>query len=223
MSAVLDNVYYSLLDNQVPTLWASNAYPSLKSLFSWVKDLNARVQFFQKWIITGNPTNKFSLPYFFFPQGFLTAVLQTYSRKEKQAIDTLKYEFRVIDPEKDSTDLAPEAGGVYIEGLFLEGARWDKKRRTLADQFENVMYDEMLPIIFTPVVIREPTGRESKKLQRQQQVYRCPLYKTTVRAGELSTTGQSTNFIQTVLLPTLDKEGSFWSLRGAALICQLND
>ena len=222
MSAVLDNVYFSLVNNQVPQLWTSNAYPSLKPLYSWVKDLGTRVEFMKKWVKGGNPT-KYMLPYFFFPQGFLTAVLQTYSRKNKTAIDKLKFEFKVVDPEKDSTEEPPEAGGVFIDGLYLEGARWDRKRRSLADQQEGVMYDDMLPIAFSPVEIRELTGKETKKALKAAVVYHCPLYKTTVRAGELSTTGQSTNYVLSISLPTTDFAPSTWVLRGTALICQLND
>lgn len=52
---------------------------------------------------------------------------------------------------------------------------------------------------------------------------RCPLYKTTVRAGELSTTGQSTNYVLSIALPIGDRAPDYWILKGAALICQLNE
>lgn len=48
--------------------------------------------------------------------------------------------------------------------------------------------------------------------------YRMPVYKTTSRAGTLSTTGHSTNFIIDVLCPT-KKKPDYWILNGAAFIC----
>lgn len=60
----------------------------------------------------------------YFPQGFLTGVLQTHSRQYKIPIDTLSFKFKVLSIEKDKLNAGPE-NGVYINGLYLDGARWD--------------------------------------------------------------------------------------------------
>lgn len=52
--------------------------------------------------------------------------------------------------------------------------------------------------------------------------YSMPIYKTTLRAGTLSTTGHSTNFILPVDVPT-KKKPDWWVMKGAALLCMLND
>ena len=49
--------------------------------------------------------------------------------------------------------------------------------------------------------------------------YLCPVYKTSSRAGALSTTGQSTNYILSVATPIDPKDGSeHWTLRGTAML-----
>ena len=53
----------------------------------------------------------------------------------------------------------------------------------------------------------------------EQRSYKCPLYKTSVRAGELTTTGHSSNYITAVELPSL-QTSDYWVLKGAALLCQ---
>jgi dynein heavy chain len=43
-------MYQSLINNQVPKGWDAYAYPSLKPLSSWIKDLNERVSFIDGWL-----------------------------------------------------------------------------------------------------------------------------------------------------------------------------
>lgn len=67
MSAELELVYQSFLNNEVPDLWSAAAYPSLKPLGSWVKDFCLRIEFIQEWLVQGPPAS-FWLSGFFFPQ-----------------------------------------------------------------------------------------------------------------------------------------------------------
>ncbi len=66
MTPKLDQMYQSFLNNVVPQLWVSAAYPSLKPLGSWFDDFLKRTSFFQNWLDHGKP-KAYWLSGFFFP------------------------------------------------------------------------------------------------------------------------------------------------------------
>jgi dynein heavy chain len=115
----------------------------LKPLASWVKDFIKRVEMISQWYTEGQPST-FWLPGFFFPQGnvgdigFLTGVLQNHARKWSIPIDTLVFTYVVKDV--DEVVSGADVDGVYISGLFIEGARWDSEKRTLQDSYAMEMF-----------------------------------------------------------------------------------
>eukprot|EP00828_Plagiopyla_frontata_P006295 TRINITY_DN1271_c0_g3_i1.p1 TRINITY_DN1271_c0_g3~~TRINITY_DN1271_c0_g3_i1.p1 ORF type:complete len:1785 (-),score=242.13 TRINITY_DN1271_c0_g3_i1:82-5436(-) len=211
MSQELDGMYQKIFNNQVPNNWEEVAYPSLKPLVSWIKDLKARIKFLDTWLMTGR-SHSFWMSGLYFPQGFLTGVLQTHARKYQIAIDKLAFNFKLVEIDVENI-VAPPSEGVYIYGLFLEGAQWDRKKKSLINQNLGELYQQM------PIIHFIPTDKQEIK----ETDYICPVYKTSVRAGVLSTTGQSTNFVLSVQIPSLYENPNFWTLRGAALLSQLND
>jgi len=102
----------------------------------------------------------------------------------------------------------PESG-VYVYGLYMQGARWDSTKKCVDDSQIGVV------IVEFPVIWLEPILEEDLKTDK---MFTCPLYKTSVRAGELSTTGHSTNFVQYMAIPT-DRDQDYWIRRGTALLC----
>ncbi|XP_073447685.1 dynein axonemal heavy chain 1 [Aquarana catesbeiana] len=210
MSSQLELMANSLYNNSVPELWRAKAYPSLKPLSSWVIDLLERIKFLQKWISDGIPA-VFWISGFFFPQAFLTGTLQNFARKHVISIDTISFDFKVLQETVSELQQRPPEG-CYIHGLFLEGACWDKTTMQLAESRPKELYTEMAVIWLVPVAERKPSTSGT---------YLCPIYKTLTRAGTLSTTGHSTNYVIAVELRS-NQPQTHWIKRGVALICALD-
>ena len=221
MSDELDAMFTSFRNNKVPKNWSDVGYSSLKPLGSWVLDTKNRVEFMRKWLREGAPTC-FPLYLVFFPQGFLTGALQNHARKHRQPINRLDFRFEVLqgdgddDRSNDHDDIleSPE-DGVIIYGIWMQGAQWtDEDGGCLAESRKGSMFDGLPPIHLIP---------ELAHVQAPQ-TYMHPCYKTTTRAGALSTTGTSTNFVFAVELPMSSSHDSlFWTLNGTAGILNLND
>lgn len=74
MSMELEKMFSSFLDAKVPANWMGVAYPCLKPLGSWFKDMLKRIEFISDWLYNGPPA-LYWIPAFFFPQGFNTATM----------------------------------------------------------------------------------------------------------------------------------------------------
>eukprot|EP00002_Diphylleia_rotans_P013196 TRINITY_DN2570_c0_g1_i1.p1 TRINITY_DN2570_c0_g1~~TRINITY_DN2570_c0_g1_i1.p1 ORF type:complete len:3210 (-),score=627.88 TRINITY_DN2570_c0_g1_i1:227-9145(-) len=207
MSNDLEIMANNLFDGQVPVHWAKIAYESRKPLASWVTDLLARIKFIQSWSNKG-PPDVFWLSGFFYPQAFLTGQLQNFARRHFVAIDHVAFDYHVMPgPCKDAA-----ANGCYVDGLFLEGAKWELNLGRLAEPQPKELLSSM------PVIWLNPYDT-TKRSRDSSQRYACPVYKTSKRSGVLSSTGHSTNYVLTIELTTTQNP-SHWVKRGVALICQ---
>ena len=181
MSGELEAMGNSIALGQVPGAWEAKAYPSLKPLGPWTDDLMLRLDFIRDWIRDGIPIT-FWISGFYFPQAFLTGSMQNYARSKQFPIDTIAFDFIMLDTFSAESITTKPQDGVYIRGLFLEGARWDPEIRSLNDSRPKQLFSPAPIMHLSPCKDREePTGG----------IYRCPIYKVLSRRGVLSTTGHS--------------------------------
>lgn len=148
---------------------------------------------------------------FFFPQAFLTGTLQNFARKNITPIDTISWGFDVMKLAEHEITAAP-SDGCYIRGLYMEGARWDPEAGLIGESKNKELFSDVPIIWLKPAVNRA---------QKTSGIYLCPVYKTITRAGTLSTTGHSTNFVFAIELPS-NKTQTYWIKRGVAMLCALN-
>ena len=211
MSSELEGIYNCFVFQKVPPVWEKAGYPCLKPLSSWIEDFMQRIAFMGDWLRNG-PPKCYWISGFFFPQGFMTAVKQVYSRENKIAVDTLRIGCEVTAKDPQDIEAAPQYGA-YIYGLFMEGGRFVRDTLCMEDSLPRELFDPM-PIIWLKPMLAADYIIED--------VYNCPLYKTSIRAGTLSTTGHSTNFVVALAIPSKVEE-DHWIRRGCALLCMLDE
>ncbi|KAJ8964948.1 hypothetical protein NQ314_004503 [Rhamnusium bicolor] len=206
MSTELEEIFTCIYEGRVPSAWL-NAYPSLKLLGSWARDLSARVDHFTVWSETTHPPLFFWLAAYTFPTGFLTAVLQTCARAFEVPIDSLSWEFTVLTIDENQIQIPPE-NGVYVKSTFLEGAGWDKKNAVLIEP------QPMQLVCSMPLIHFKPVEQLKKKTKG---VYSCPCYYFPVRTGAANRPA----FVVAVDLKSGIESADFWIKRGTALLLSL--
>ena len=218
MTSALETQLESLLNNKVPKNWLAVSYPSLKPLSSYLNNLSSRVEYFRAWIEQGKP-REFNISAFFFTQGFLTSLMQNYSRRHVISIDQVGFDVRVVKKGFE----VPEGGDsdeVFVSGMFLEGAGFDFENMVLVESTPRQLYLENFRVKLIPKALNKQASLESIE-GKGNFFYECPLYRTTERRGELKTTGHSTNFVTFLELPT-EVQPAKWIKRGVALLLELD-
>ncbi|KAJ3342801.1 Dynein heavy chain 5, axonemal [Gonapodya sp. JEL0774] len=190
----------SLYDARVPDNWTKISWVS-PTLGLWFGELVQRGAQFKAWLEEGRPL-VFWLSGFFNPQGFLTAVRQEITRAHQGwALDNVKLAPEVMKQMKEDIT-APPAEGVYIHGLFIEGAGWDRKNIRLTESQPKVIFTAM-PVVYVNATNSTDDG--------DPRLYRCPVYKRPKRTD--------LNYIFDVeLKPQPNQSPDYWILRGVGLL-----
>ena len=138
---------------------------------------------------------------FFNPQGFVTAMRQEVTRAHKGwALDGVLVHNEVTRMNKDDV-VSPPAEGVYVYGLFLDGASWDRKNCRLTESTPKVLFAQV-PVVHIYAV--------NTKDAVDPKLYVCPVYKKPRRTD--------LTYITALLLKSVQSP-DHWIRRGVALLC----
>ncbi|KAJ8938536.1 hypothetical protein NQ318_016906 [Aromia moschata] len=157
----------------------------------WFTELMERDNQFRTWCFSGRPAC------------FLTAMKQEVARAHQGwALDEVTLFNDVTKNYVDEINNGPSEG-VYVHGLFLDGSGWDKKQARLAESINKVLYT-MIPVVHVYAIYATNPVLTT--------IYVCPVYKKKRRTG--------LNYITVLYLQTA-KPPEHWTLRGVALLCDI--
>lgn len=193
--------------NKVNADWAALAYPSLKSLAVWFADLLLRVDQLMEWTRILALLKSLWISGLFNAMSFLTAVMQITARSNQLPLDYMTNRCRFINTRDVGDITAQPNEGVYVHGLFMEGAGWeDGKGDDEGYMTESKMKDlhPYMPIcnVFSVHIdVMDWTA-----------MYQCPVFGTSTRGA--------TFIFQANVRMDPDDDAKRWILAGAALLTQ---
>jgi len=248
MTPVLEQALGNIADGKPPSHWYLSAGGeeiawTTQSLTNWFNGMLAREKQNTTWLRGERPL-AYWMTGFYNPQGFLTAARQEVCRRhsnpnisaaealakkiDKWALDDIvlkcevKSEFKSAAMLKEANRVAE---GVYIEGLFLEGAQF--KDGALCDSDPRVLHT-LLPVLYATAITSvenrrllmasqkssvnaaAPASKDPKAAAPVKPLYACPVYTKPKRNG--------LSYITKVNLPSSRDEVYTWVQRGVALL-----
>ncbi|TNN78389.1 Dynein heavy chain 11, axonemal [Liparis tanakae] len=175
ISSSMETLQSALFNDSVPESWVRLAHPSTKTLAQWFNDIMSSCRELDSW------TQDLVLPAvvwlsgLFYPQSFLTAVMQSIARRNQWPLDKMALTVDVTKKTKEDFGHPPREGA-YIHGLFMEGARWDTQSGLIS---EAVLRDltPAMPVLYVRAV---PADEQELK-----NTYECPVYCTKQRGSTI--------------------------------------
>lgn len=203
----------------------------MKTLAFQFMDLLRRVKQLEVWVEDLEKPKCLWLSGLFNPTAYLTAVMQVTGRSTGLALDKTTIETHItvmLSPTDERITAAQPENGVYVHGLYIEGARWptgDEIEETVniggamcGGSLTESRLKELLPSL--PVVYIKATkvlddweASAVGYLRHVDDIYECPVYVTSFR-------GPTYVFLAT-LKTVLPK--SKWVLTGTAIIMQTDE
>ena len=174
MSSDMEKLMTDLCSFNIPKAWQVRpfAFASLRALPSWLTNLIQRVTQLSEWSVSPmDPPRCTWISGLFNPQRFLTAVMQESARTNTLELDKLVINTTVLKREVEDIEAAAR-DGAFINGLFLEGARFDLGAGLLETSRPKELFFPM-PVIQCKAVL-------SEKAETSNQFF-CPVYKTQQR------------------------------------------
>jgi len=204
MSDSMEKLQTALYEDKVPASWERLAWPSQRTLSSWITNLQDRLQQLADW--ASEPTG---IPHCTWisglrnPQSLLTAIMQECAHENNCELDKLAITTDVTRMDFGSVQTQSREG-CYIHGLAMEGARWDRESGTIERSMPKEMFCHIPVIICKAVALNQVPSSG---------VYECPVYKTQQRGP---------TFVFKAQLKTRQPPER-WVLAGVALIMDIID
>ncbi|CAB0039667.1 unnamed protein product [Trichogramma brassicae] len=175
MDVVLENIANSLYNGTLPNEWARLAPATKKNLSSWMEHFERRIAQYTSWSGCNEPMVMW-LSGLHSPETYLAALVQVSCRKNNWPLDRSVIYTSVSQYIKaEEVEERPEEG-CYVEGLYLEGARWDINENCLKRSKPKILIEELPILSVIPI--------ESHRLKLLNTI-KTPVYTTSNRRNAM--------------------------------------
>jgi len=202
MSVDLDVLGNCFFNGLLPPMWSKLAPQTEKKLVNWITHFERRYKQYKEWIDVEEP-KVIWLSGLHIPESYLTALIQTTCRAKGWALDKSTM-YTNVTSHRDGKAITKRLDqGTYVQGLYIEGARWNTDEDCLDQQKPKELVNEMPLVQIIPV--------EANKLKLRGTL-KTPVYITQLRRNAMGV-----GLVCEADLKT-KKHASHWVLQGVALM-----